>query len=355
MKKIISILTCLIVLFAMHTPALADNSSGDFTYYLLADGSAVITGYNGTAVDLVIPNTLDGYPVKRIGRSAFENKPLNVVVIQDGIEGIEYMAFSECKMLTRIFIPESVKGIDNGAFFHCEKLSGETSKTDYDTNLEEDIAKQQKRVEEAEAKLQRWIDAGTHEKDYDKQRKKIATDKEKLEQLLKKQEEMPYGSLFIPAGTELLPEGLEYIGAGAFQGCDSLRRVRLPESLTRVGSNPFVYCNNLTIIVSPQHPTLAMKDGALFSKPDKRLISAPTTTEVYYIPQGIKIIGDYAFLGSKANTIVIPDSVISIGIDALPKYGNVLLTTGGSEAETYCKQNYIPYSFIDSDMDWLTD
>ena len=43
-------------------------------------------------------------------------------------------------------------------------------------SLTADIAKQEKRVQEAKDKLDRWKEAGTHEKDYDKQEAKIVSE-----------------------------------------------------------------------------------------------------------------------------------------------------------------------------------
>ena len=49
----------------------AAETCGDFTYRLRPDGGAVITGYTGSAAELVIPSELDGHPVKEIGDWAF--------------------------------------------------------------------------------------------------------------------------------------------------------------------------------------------------------------------------------------------------------------------------------------------
>ncbi len=81
-------------------------------------------------------------------------------------------------------------------------------------------------------------------------------------------------------------------------------------------------------IVSPDHPTLAVIDGVLFSKPDKRLISYPKAKagSTYAIPQGIEIIGNLAFYNCTSLTsISIPNSVTSIRPEAF--YGCSSLTS----------------------------
>lgn len=74
-----------------------------------------------------------------------------------------------------------------------------------------------------------------------------------------------------------------------------------------------------TIVVSPDHPALAVIDGVLFSKADQRLVCYPqalTETE-YTVPQGITTIGDFAFIMcSSLESVAIPDSVTVIGYNA---------------------------------------
>ena len=107
------------------------------------------------------------------------------------------------------------------------------------------------------------------------------------------------------------------IGDRAFWPCSRLVSVTIPDSILEVGFNPFIACIDLTTItLSPDHPYLELRDGVLFSKPDKRLVSYPTgwTETSYVIPEGTRIIGDYAFGNCKTLTdIDIPESVVSIG------------------------------------------
>ena len=149
-----------------------------------------------------------------------------------------------------------------------------------------------------------------------------------------------------------------------------------------INSNPFECCSKLTDIqVSPDHPYLALIDGVLFSKPDKRLICYPCafTESEYTIPQGIQIIGDFAFYNcTSLISVTIPDSVVSIGKDAfgycsfLEKItipdsvesieesafwscSSVTAIVGrNSYARQYCKDFEINYTYPDIN-DWLND
>jgi hypothetical protein len=80
-----------------------------------ANKSLVITGYSGTEKALVIPASIDGLSVRRIGDGAFRLKGLTEVVIPDGIEAIGHQAFFGNK-LELVIIPSSVKEIADSAF-----------------------------------------------------------------------------------------------------------------------------------------------------------------------------------------------------------------------------------------------
>lgn len=75
----------------------------------------IITGYNGTEYNVVIPSKINGLEVKRIGYNAFSGKRLTSISIPDTVTSIESSAFSNNK-LTSIRIPESVETIESSAF-----------------------------------------------------------------------------------------------------------------------------------------------------------------------------------------------------------------------------------------------
>ncbi len=120
--------------------------------------------------------------------------------------------------------------------------------------------------------------------------------------------------LTIPS--ELDGHPVKGIGDEVFFDCSNLISVTIPDSVTDLGANPWKYCDNLnTISVSPGHPALAVIDGALYSKADKKLVWVSMSTEgTFEIPQGIRIIGDMAFCCCESLTsVTIPDSVTTIG------------------------------------------
>ena len=87
--------------------------------------------------------------------------------------------------------------------------------------------------------------------------------------------------------TEIDGRSVTRIGEEAFIGSD-VTSVTIPDSVTSIGANPFAGCRFLeTIRVSPDHPTLEVVDGVLFSKPDKELLSFPMSKTGDYIIKGV--------------------------------------------------------------------
>ena len=95
-------------------PSQSDTEAMGFKY-IIADGVASITGYEGNSKKIVIPATVGGYRVTSIADGAFENSKITDVIISDGIERIGWFAFGNCKDLKSITIPSSVTSIGYGA------------------------------------------------------------------------------------------------------------------------------------------------------------------------------------------------------------------------------------------------
>lgn len=76
------------------TSAVYDSDPSHFTYQT-SGSNATITGYTGPGGDVVIPDTIDGYPVKSIFIDAFKGKSeIFSVVIPEGVTYIWKGAFS---------------------------------------------------------------------------------------------------------------------------------------------------------------------------------------------------------------------------------------------------------------------
>lgn len=118
-----------------------------------------------------------------------------------------------------------------------------------------------------------------------------------------------------------LPDTIKSIGEFAFRNTN-ISSINLPSGLEDIGKGAFIGCNSITYRMSANHPTFAVIDGALYNKSQKKLIWGK---EGAAIPEGIKIIGDYACYevpdcGINENGIVLPSTIEEIGDYAF--YGN---------------------------------
>ncbi|MFF2179039.1 leucine-rich repeat protein [Lysinibacillus sp. NPDC058147] len=82
----------------------------------------VITGFNGSAKDIVIPSEINGQPVVMIDDKAFYNHQLTSVEIPSSVTTIGRHAFAE-NILTNVVIPVGVTTIGASAFFRNQLTS----------------------------------------------------------------------------------------------------------------------------------------------------------------------------------------------------------------------------------------
>ena len=91
------------------------STEDDFNIMQNTRGTITITGYHGTATQVVIPETIEGIKITEIGSGAFYGKRLISVTFPDSITSIGPRAF-EGNQLTNITIPNDVTFIGRGAF-----------------------------------------------------------------------------------------------------------------------------------------------------------------------------------------------------------------------------------------------
>lgn len=85
---------------------------------------SVITEYIGSETNIVIPDTLGGYPVESIESCAFSDcTGLTSVTLPESVGNIGYRAFFGCTGLTSVTLSDSVYYIDIEAFSGCTGLT----------------------------------------------------------------------------------------------------------------------------------------------------------------------------------------------------------------------------------------
>ncbi len=219
---------------APATPEFSETASQGLEFEVTEDGTGcVITGL-GDCTDsmVVIPDTLDGYPVTHIADSAFycadmlkgvrlgenviavgayaffECQAMEVVELNPGLTHLGQYAFSGCRKIKEITIPGTMEAVDAWAFFECSGLKAV-------------------RIDG----LENWFS--------------IRFGGAYANPLIYAGELYVDGALL----TEVtVPEDLAAIGDWTFAGCKSLTQLYLHENVTQIGQRAFMECEGLTAV-----------------------------------------------------------------------------------------------------------
>ena len=94
---------CFFTASTLHSADLFD------IYYEIQDGAITITGCDsGAEGSLVIPEQIDGKPVKKIVPSAFQSSNISEITLPDTLEIIEDETFAQSPRLIKINIGNGV-------------------------------------------------------------------------------------------------------------------------------------------------------------------------------------------------------------------------------------------------------
>ena len=98
------------------------NIFEDYGYEIINGSEAAVARYLGYEEKVVIPDSMNGLPVKAIRKQAFATSDILEAEIPEGIESIEEEAFAVCESLERISLPASLNRLGKGVFKGCGKL-----------------------------------------------------------------------------------------------------------------------------------------------------------------------------------------------------------------------------------------
>ena len=219
----------------------AENRLADKLYYTeYSDGTAVLTGYDGTLTELILPETIDGLPLVGIGNQAFANAPaLTTLRCGANITWIGDEAFYGCTALTTVEMDTTVKQIGYYAFEGTPWLSNQTDEF----------------ILAGDGVLLKYQGSAAHVVIPDTV--KVLSDAffrndTMVEVTLGANVERLGGYAFAYCSqlrAVNLNEGLKSIGDSAFAFCDNLRAVTVPDSVTELGPSSFLYCTMLRRVV----------------------------------------------------------------------------------------------------------
>ncbi len=227
---------------------LAEN---DFNYTVLNGSYIKLTSYSGTEVEVVIPESIDGYAVQAMENVFKNNKTVEVVTLPESLEILGGSNFYNCTKLKRVVFNSDITSIGNSCFYGCSGFQGTLSIPESVTEI----------GASAYANCAGVIDVA-------------------------------------------FPVGLRTVGNNAFMGCTGLTGVELPDSVESMGNDVFKGCSNLTTVNYPISWSKASSWGGILSG---------TRVEEIEIPEGVTKLPEYAFKDCPTiKRVVLPSTLTEI-------------------------------------------
>ncbi len=203
--------------------------------YEASNGSYIVTGYSGSEVDIVIPDTYNEIPVTGIYEEAFYGSDIQSVVFGINISSIGEDAFHNASLLKTLTFNKSQVTLGESAFFNCSNLENITFND---------------------------------------------------------------GSSFVEISPSVfsrcasltsvnLSEDMTTIPDSAFSECSSLHSIKLPESITTIGKQAFYGCTSLEQLTIPASVSYVGPSAFRDMTSDQKIIIEgstdgwPATTYVY--------------------------------------------------------------------------
>lgn len=337
--------------------------------YTIEDGEVSISTYFGEEKNLVIPDTIEGYPVTYIGPGFAINGTPESITLPDSLTEIAEDAFCYCKQLQNIVVgesnpnystvdgvlfnqngtellrcpmgkagsytvPDGVESIAAGAFLQCRKLTDITlpeSVTEIgDRVFSECAGATQIALPKSLTVLGDAVFAGC----------------DNLTEIAIPQGVTEIGEIMFYACDNLenivLPDGIINIGEWAFAECDKLQRIVMPEALESIGKQAFRNCGSLqqvsfskhvnaigdwifegctsleSVIVDADNQTYYTQDGVLLDKAQTQLLLYPRQKKntTYKVPDSVTVIEPGAFSGCSAlQSVELPAGLTAIRTD----------------------------------------
>lgn len=188
----------------------------------IENGEITVTGYIGSASNILIRDTLGGYPVTAIADGAFKNnKTVQVVYIYPSVKNIGESAFENCTDLWYVQIQGSATIVGKNAFKNTTFFEGDRF----------------------------WSDGLLMSFGADI----ILGAKKDLKGVVR----IPYSVTSIASsafancknieGIYFYDQFLRTIGNDAFENCENLKGVKIPASVTFIGSNAFAGCEKAEV------------------------------------------------------------------------------------------------------------
>lgn len=323
-KRLAFLLSVLFMLNVFGGLSAVAAEDGTFSYTVLEDGTAQITGYSGTASVLEIPSEIDGYTVTQIKSVSASSLTAKTIVLPASIIAVgesNLPAFNGCTTLENFVVSE-----ENPEFCAVDGVLFNKAQTKIIT-----------------------YPRGRAQKSYT----------------------VPEGVTVIGEGSFwfaetltslILPDTLVEIEADGLRGCTGLTELKLPESLRILDTNAIQACKKLKSIEIPRGVT-EIPFGAFWDCWALESVTLPDTVTAigHYafaacenlatinFPEGLQSIGSMVFaLCAKLKSVTLPRSLESIYAKAFADSGvTIIYGYSGTLAETHANKR--GYTFIPLD------
>lgn len=297
------------------------------------DGYAIISKYNGSATEIVVPDTIDGVPVQELSSNLFSEevrrnltsvtfpgtvKSLPNAILKDAVsltritlpEGLESLAgFSGCTSLEEITLPSSLKSIPTNCFQDCttlERITLPEGVTSFSGQAFWGCTNMKEVTVNTENTSYCSVDGVVYNKDMTR-------------------------LVYYPSGKSFtkIPDSVTSIGAGAFINHQTLSAITLPDELVSIGNYAFRSCIKLSEIQIPDR-VMAMGNSAFWGcsslisvKLPKKITSLNhgmfqncTSLREIVWPENLTELVSTCFYGCTGLTsITLPDTLTKIGPD----------------------------------------
>lgn len=237
-----------------------------------------------------------------IGRFAFyRNGGLTELSLPQSLESIGYRAFSQCVGLERVDFGARFESMDYDAFELCVNLASITVSPE-----------NERYFAEGNCLIRKWDN-----------------------------------TLVLGCYTSEIPSGVERIGESAFAGQTRLESIAFPKSVTVIGKRAFMY----TGLKELKLPSGLKEIGDNAFKDCMEIVHVALPGSVESV--GSKVFGNMQVIGSGLSaieipspmTVIVPDSVVSIGIEAFLSRGVVVYTSRTERPEGW-------YQSLDNITKW---
>jgi hypothetical protein len=230
-----------------------------------------------------------GSSIKEIGNYAFSYcRSLHSIILPNSVTSIGDYAFYGCENMVSVVIGNKVKTIGERAFYNCKLLKGAYPNTATVSN----------------SGLDGYATSYPGNNSLVEDGIVWSSDKTKL--------------YFVPIeyqGDFTIPNTVTEIGRSAFSYCTGVTAVFIPESVSFINFPSFDHCPSLQkFVVDSNNEDYASDElGALYFKSLRVLNACPGSLTEFEIPDCVKTINGYAFMGNtNLVSVTIPNSVSNI-------------------------------------------